>query len=242
MLSNQRKAIICGLLLVLIAVLFTTTLPAQADRMSLVTGPTTNTYLPFITKPPIYLLGKVTYKGAPVAAQSLLLRFFDGSSFSTIDQVTTDANGDYQFSLAKTLLPGQSMYIRWDNADNNDAWLSVWACNYIEENPSSDIDCSFDIEDIKLHPTPSLIVLPYTFGWVRRSTPTDMYFFEMFDIYFDTPGYKSNSLGYGSSFYMDHFPSGIQAYTDYGWWVSVCNASGCGDSYYYSQVGIMPLK
>lgn len=242
MLSNQRKAIFCRILLVLITVLLPAIQPVQASRLSFVEGETTHTFLPLIYKPQFHLIGQVTYKGTPVAGQTLILRFYDGAFYSTSTTAITDANGNYQFEVNQWLLTVQSMYIHWDNADNNDAWLSVWACNNIVENPSSDIDCSFDIEDIKLHPTPNLIILPYYFGWVRRSTPSDSYFFEMASIYSDTSWYKSNSLGYGSSFYMDHFPSGIQAYTDYGWWVSVCNASGCGDSYYYSRIGIMPLK
>ena len=239
MMSYQRKAVICGLLLVFIAVLFTSALPAQAGRMSLEPVPATQIYLPLVTKPPVYLLGKITDKGVPAVGQSVVLRFYDGVSYSTSATTITDANGDYQIEANQGILPGQSMYILWNNVADNDAWLSVWVCNDIEVNPTADVNCSFDIENIKQSPSLADITLPYTFAWTKRSSPGNSYFYELAEMQSGAPWYESSPLGYVNSFRMNNLPGGFMTNTLYGWWITVCSASGCGDSYYYYEVNFL---
>jgi hypothetical protein len=231
MLPNQRKAIICGLLLVFIAVLFTTALPAQADRMSLDAGPVTVTYLPLITIPPVYLHGKITDKGVPVANQSFILYMFvAGNPPVIVPTPATDENGDYRVELP-FLATGQGLQLYWINTVENDSWLSSYICNAILENPVADVNCSFDIENINLAVTTPYITLPYTFSWTKRSTPSDSYFFKMYKLNFGSPFFTSASLGYVDSYLLDGLPSGYMANTPYVWYVRLCDANGCGLSY-----------
>lgn len=201
-------------------------------------------YLPAIQKPPVYLVGKMTFKGAPVAGQLLELRYFDGFSYSTYATATTDAGGNYKFSALPALTAGQSMYVRWINTSFNANWLYSWVCNELTAYPSSDVTCSFDIQDIKMNAPPpgALISLPYTFSWTKRVTTSDNYFIEIFDPYDMDPWiYTDPPLGYVSSYRINNIPPFMQTYYTYGWSMGVYGANGQGSSYYYFEVAFTNL-
>ena len=242
MLSNLRKAVVWGLLLVLIAVLFTTALPAQADKPSPgeypldETGLSIKSYLPLLTKPPVYLLGKITDKGVPVANQSFILYMFvAGNPPVIVPTPITDENGDYRVELP-FLAPGQGLQLYWMNTVKSESWLSSYICNAIPENPVADVNCSFDIENINLVVTTPYITLPYTFSWTKRSTPSNSYFFKLYRLNFGNPFFTSASLGYVNSYLLESLPVGFEPNIPYVWHIKVCNASGCGFSYHEPDI------
>jgi hypothetical protein len=236
MLPNQRKAILCGLLLVLIATLLPAIKPVQAVGQLTDPTPLPQLYLPLITKPPVYLHGKITDKGVPVANQSFTLYMFVAGNPPVIVPTTaTDENGDYRVELP-FLATGQGVQLNWRNTVENESWLSSYICDAIAENPPDDVNCSFDIENINLSVTTPYITLPYTFSWTKRSTPSDTYFFKMHRLNFGNPFYTSASLGYVDSYLLEGLPDGYETNTPYEWYILVCNTGGCGFSYHYQDI------
>ncbi len=61
------------------------------------------------------IYGQVTYQGTPIADVPLLLRFYDGSGWSTMSETYTDAEGHYRFTDVPSLDSGQKYYVRYYN-------------------------------------------------------------------------------------------------------------------------------
>lgn len=192
-------------------------------------------FAPLIQKPPVYLTGKITYRGAAAVNQPVELRFYNGSSYSTAASATTDTNGNYKL-IPPNLSSGQSMYVRWINTASNDAWLYVWYCDSISSTPTSDVTCSFDIQDIDLTLSTQYVYLPYTFKWTRRTTTSDSYEYNLADYTDLDPWASSVLLGYVSSFTMGALPSTFSTGTTYVWWVNAYGPNGYGEPYYVVQV------
>ncbi len=120
----------------------------------------TKVYLPVIrrnvgntTPPPTKILnGTVTDNGTPASGVQLLLRYHDGSNWSTYTATTTDSEGHYQFSNLPTLSGLQRYYVRWENGSGDPNHLVLWACNYITASTTdpSAYQCNFDLANIDL--------------------------------------------------------------------------------------------
>jgi hypothetical protein len=190
-------------------------------------------FLPLINKPPIFLSGTITYRGAPVAGQQVELRQSYDDYYATIASATTDANGMYQVALPAQWEDDHSLYLRWLNTSDNDAWLSAWFCNEITVLPQNDISCSFDIQDIVLTMTPYNVTLPYTFRWTKRVTTSDSYQHNLFDPADIYQMAWSPLLGYTNSYTMTGLPAFLAPHTDYGWWMTAYGPDGAGESFYY---------
>jgi uncharacterized repeat protein (TIGR01451 family) len=224
-------------------------LPLILKQPTLTPTPTpTSTPTPTPTATPIPYLGihgHVTFNGATASGVSLLLRFYNGSSWSTLATTTTDINGNYYFLSAPTLGGGQQYHVRYlNNSDNTK--LYFWDTRYLTTYTAGTSVAigDFDIANIPLvSPSSGAIVsLPQTFQWTRRSaTTTDSYEFDLFN-----PGNPPNytpvwwtypPLGYVSSYSLNSLPSGFSPGVQYGWFIAVYSPDGgYGESFYYRPV------
>jgi len=185
--------------------------------------------------------GTITDQGSPVAGTTVLLRYYNGTSWSTYASTTTDASGKYQFSAVPTLSTGQKYYIRWSNATGDNTRLYLWICNSITSNAptTAALQCSFDIQNIVLLSPASgaTVSLPQTFSWQKRTTSSDDYELNIMDVADFSPWWWTNpSLGYNGSYTLNTLPGGFSINTEYGWEMWVYGTNGYGTSYYYRPI------
>jgi uncharacterized repeat protein (TIGR01451 family) len=198
-------------------------------------------YMPTVARPPAGLFGHITQNGSPAPFVPLLLRFFNGSAWSTAATGSTDGNGDYKFSPS-ALQAGQSYYVLFTNSSNT-SQLYRWGTRVLTAYQPGDSapmgDC--DIADIVMtSPAPGQRVgLPYTFRWSQRSSAlTDSYEFDLFDLSAANPFFYTNPpLGYVGAYNLQHLPSGFGTNKNYGWDMWLYSPDGgYGISYYYYYV------
>lgn len=195
-------------------------------------------YLPLVLKTPIY--GQVTDNGVPVALQEVLLRFYDGSLWSTFATAITDENGIYIFSSSPTLDSDQVYYVRWENIADNTNWLSYWYCNQVTAySPMSANMCNFDLKNITLsspaHGT--TVNLPQTFSWTTRGFSEDSYELVLFDTLNNNISFETYPpLGNVNSYSLSYRPAGFSTGIAYGWDIGVSTSYGWGESYFYQEV------
>lgn len=183
--------------------------------------------------------GNVTADGRPVNGTELLLRYYDGSDWSTYDTTRTNANGNYQFNSLPTLGVDQFAYVRWNNEVDDSSQLSSWAC-YTIDSSTTDPDeyrCSFDIKNIVLYSPDagSTISLPDTFSWQKRGISTDEYEFNLADPY-DLEPYWYQIAGNVDSYTLPGLPPGFSNGMTYIWWMWVYGPNGYGISYYQHEI------
>ena len=199
-------------------------------------------YLPFVRRSPGGISGQVREAGAPVAGVSLLLRFFNGSAYSTAATTTTNADGSFRFEGLAGLGPGQSYYVRYPNAEANSARLAVWAtADVTTYSAGSNLALpAFDIQDVALIAPGGIYVdLPRLFEWqARAGTPTDSYIFNLFDFATGSPSFETDPpLGYVNSYTLNSLPSGFSAGPVYSWSVTARSPDGgIGLSYWANSV------
>jgi hypothetical protein len=199
-------------------------------------GPPYLLYLPLVTNNFMSgISGRVTYQGNPIGGIPIELRFWNGSSYSSMGFAYTQTNGSYQFTSAPSLGSGQSYYIRYWNTTN------VTYVNYCGGNDlnsyiagSTAAGGSFDIANIPQVSPPhgANVALPYAFQWTRRvGVPSDNYFFEIFKPDYSY-GWASPTLGYVSQYTLNSLPTSSFSFgTTYYWDVGVAGVDG---SYCYS--------
>lgn len=187
------------------------------------------------------LSGIITDNGTPVEGTEILLRYYNGSSWSTYATTTTGSNGNYQFNNLPNIGTNQSLYVLWFNNDGNPNRLSSWSCWTISSsttNPNA-YRCNFDLDNVELlSPIPgATVALPYTFMWNKRPITTDDYELNMADIIDYDPYWWTNpSLGYVNSYTLNGLPTGFVPSQQYGWWMYVYGPNGYGISYYYHNI------
>ena len=199
-------------------------------------------YLPAVlNNQSLQLVGTVTDQGVPVNGTEVLLRYYNGSSWSTYSYTYTDSIGKYQFTTLPTLSAGQEYYVRWDNMTANPDQLWGWYCDHIDStttDPNAYI-CDFDIKNIVLlsPDSGSTVSLPQTFTWLTRTLTTDDYELNLADMSDGVPWWWTDpSLGYMGSYTLNSLPTGFSTGIQYGWWMWVYGSNGYGESYYYRPV------
>ncbi len=184
--------------------------------------------------------GTITDQGSPVAGTTVLLRYYDGTSWSTYASTTTDASGKYQFSSVPTLSDTQGYYVRWDNTTNDNTRLLDWICFFITSNTPNftQLQCSFDIQNIDMISPSSgaTVSLPQTFSWQKRTTTSDNYEWNLMDTTNGSPWWDTGQLGYNGSYTLNTLPNGFSINTQYGWHLWVYGDNGYGRAYYYRTV------
>ena len=184
--------------------------------------------------------GRVTYNGAAAAGVGLELRFYNGSSLSTVATTSTGGNGRYRFAGNPSLGPGQIYYVRFGPNSSDTRYLFNWLAPDITSYTAGSrvAGGDFDIADVELlSPAPgSTVGLPTTFNWRRRSLAGDTYRWSLIDISTDD-AWWTDPLGDVGSFQMTALPPGRAYDRQYGWTVWVCNGpDNCGLAYYYRTV------
>ncbi|MCB8978673.1 MAG: hypothetical protein H6657_14730 [Ardenticatenaceae bacterium] len=187
------------------------------------------------------LLGLVTENGSPVAGETVELRYFNGSAWTTYSNTITDSGGNYAFTNLPILNGNTYLYVRWLNTSSNSDRLSSWSCWTIfnSTSGSESFVCNFDISGINMllpaHGT--TVSLPYTFSWERRLVTSDSYEINIADVIdLDPYWWTAPSLGYVESYTMSSLPDGFAPNELYGWWMWVYGPDGYGVSYYYYNV------
>ncbi len=173
------------------------------------------------------------------------LRYYDGSTWSTLQTTSTDLDGNYSFTGFPSLNTGQAYDVRFVNpATTADGRLSAWFTPVINNYGADRIVYldDFDIADVRLNtPNPGAkVALPYTFYWTMRpATPGDSYQFELFDPDYGSVDFLSPLLGYKNKYVLNHLPPGVdkKRYDFYGWGVRVNSSNGgYGTSFYYNPI------
>ena len=86
-------------------------------------------------------------------------------------------------------------------------------------------------------PSGATVPLPYTFSWLRRSTPTDTHGWAMFDPADHSFWRETGELGAWSTYDVLALLDGAVYGKQYGWIVQVFNGpDSFGESYYYFSV------
>jgi hypothetical protein len=184
-------------------------------------------YLPIVSKPRPGISGRVTLNGVPAAGVSLYLRFYDGSSFSTLAITTTAADGSYVFTNAPSLGPGQRYYVRYLNLSGTPGRLWTWGTRSLTAySAGSMVEIgNFDIADIALV-SPSggaTVALPYTFQWTPRpATPSDSYEFDLYD----RTDHFYIVLSYVGSYTLNSLPLNFSPGVQYAWEIWVYSPDG----------------
>ncbi len=150
-----------------------------------------NVHLPIVSQhvayqPTLNLHGQVIYNGNGVANIPLELRFYNGVEWSTIQNTTTNKNGNFNFIGVLGLDTDQTYQVRYQNIDQIQGYLSLLVSrkvyNYKE---GSNVGISnFDISDLKLISpiNGANETLPTTFEWIPRITsPADMFLYVLYD-------------------------------------------------------------
>ena len=193
------------------------------------------THLPYLvsTIAPVGIWGRMTHNGAPVANETVELRFYtSGTGWITRVSTTTNVNGIYVFSDVPSLSSGYYYYVRYRNTSGTPGRLWAWFTRLLDyyQTGSNVMIGEFDIADVHLVSPAggAAVALPYTFQWMRRSaTPSDNYEFDMYDPADGNPYFYTNPrLGYVDAFTLTGLPTGFINGVKYAWEVWVYGPDG----------------
>jgi 5-hydroxyisourate hydrolase-like protein (transthyretin family) len=179
-------------------------------------------YLPIIARAPGQIWGLATDGGAKTAGLPISLRFYNGSTWSTLATVQTDAAGVYQFLNMPGLAGGQKYQIVFDNTSQNANRLAWWGSSEITSyaHGSALQVSAFDVANVALV-TPAHdghVALPSAFRWVRRAaSPSDSYALRLYDTTDFVPLFVSPYVGYTETYTVTTLPPGFTAGTPYTW-------------------------
>jgi hypothetical protein len=187
-------------------------------------------YVPLVTKQAFTLSGRVNQNNAPVAGSEVLLRYYDGVTWSTYLTQTTNVGGAYSF-VVPPLDGAKKYYVRWENQNNDLARLYTWNCNEITAS-GGNTACSFDIQNVYLTAPAdgTTTTLPRTFSWTPRGITGDSYQWRLYDLTTDLPYFETPLLGAAGSYLLNFLPTGFSPTGVYGWDVVVRNSAGYGIS------------
>jgi hypothetical protein len=228
------KAAIVKLVLIVAVFLFTSTLILSIKKPAnaIATPPDPQIFLPLVERHRAGIYGRVTaYNNA--ISEPLLLRFFNGVTWSTMATTASGSDGYYAFLNIPSLGPGQEYYVLFQNSGNQYfTALWVWGTRLLTSytaGASVEIG-NFDIADIPLVSPLNItvIALPFPFRWTPRpNTPSDSYELDLFDPSDGNPYFYTNpSLGYVGSYNLVSLPQGFTPNVQYGWEVVVYSPDG----------------
>lgn len=153
-----------------------------------------------------------------------------GTPANMVDNVNTDAQGNYQFSDVALLRPGYSYFVRFIYQGGNT--LFRWeTASIFELNKGDAITMpTFDVADVAL--TDPLmggtVTLPYTFRWTPRpGNPDETYKFVIVDTTFNKT-FTSPDLGHMGEYTLS--PESLTFYPpipqQFSWYVEIHTADG----------------
>ncbi|MFN2198358.1 MAG: hypothetical protein ACK2UW_19720 [Anaerolineales bacterium] len=179
------------------------------------------------------LYGRVTQNGSAVPNILLTLRRYNLAALAWEDAGVkfTDANGRFDFTGQRGLLPGEAYYVRYTNYALTPSRLFWWATPYqLSYSGGSLAMGDFDIADVALLTPPdgTTVSIPASFTWQRRAaTTTDSYAFHLYDDpSLPANEYISPALGYVSEYALTSLPIGFSTGTPNYWDVFVYPPGG----------------
>jgi hypothetical protein len=185
-------------------------------------------YLPYITRSPTGIVGRVTENGAPAGGIEVHLR-------GGLAGATTGSDGAFVIPDPPSLGPGQTYHVAYIEAPNPARMLSYETEPITAFVTGDTVDVgSFDIAGITLV-TPEangVVGLPATFQWIARpASPNDNYRFYIYLGGSNFPSFVSEPLGYTSSFTLDALPPNFQPGIGYYWEVRIGTYNTLGTPY-----------
>lgn len=203
-------------------------------------------YLPQLNKPLARgLYGKVTENGVPVRDLFLVLRKFNGTTWSGVASTGTEEDGSYSFPNAVTLNPGEKYHVWYIASSPNPLdpdRLYSWNTRDIDSYQAGNevLAGNFDIANVALDlpADDATVAVPYSFKWTPRpASPTDSYKFELETLVNPRTYYYSNLLGYTGSYTLNQLPAGFTVNEKMLWLIRVyAPDGGWGYSYDWRYV------
>ncbi len=193
------------------------------------------TYIPMINRtfiqPSPELHGRVVMNSSSASDVPLELRFYNGSTWSTIARPTTSSDGTYVIRGVPNLADGQAYSFRYTNSEFVPGRLFSWSTrpiyNYTE---TGNVGFSeFDISDLPLDSPPSGLssTLPVTFTWIKRTTPlSDWYAFVLFDPTDGDPSLIAYPYKGTNGVILNSLPPGFTFNTLYAWSIWIISPEG----------------
>ena len=195
-----------------------------------------NLYAPMVTRivaapPAAGISGLISYQGSGIGDIDLELRFYDGSTWSTMGTTKTASDGQYLFANVPSLGSGQQYYVRYGPNDSDYRYLYDWYGPFITTYTAggSATGGNFDIANFSLlSPNDyALVSFPVTFTWEGRGLISDTFRWHMFDYYGGYEWDSGNPAG-AVSYTLSDLPSDAGFGEEYYWDVYVHNGP---DSY-----------
>jgi hypothetical protein len=190
-----------------------------------------NLFAPMVTRivavpPAAGISGLISYQGSGIGDIDLELRFYNGSTWSTVATTKTGSDGQYVFSSIPGLGPGQQYYVRYGPNESDYRYLYDWYGPFITTYTAggSASGGNFDIANFSLL-TPddyALVSFPVTFTWEGRGLINDTFRWHMFDYYGDYEWDSGNPAG-AVSYTLNDLPSDAVYGEEYYWDVYVHN-------------------
>ena len=201
------------------------------------------------TQPPPQgsIYGRVTKYNTPASGLKLMLRYYNGSAWSTLLTTYTNADGSYSFAGAPSLPPDHSYYVRYSNTEAGSGAGYLWNYwaprfkNYIAGTafPGGD----FDVGDVTMvSPANNASVsLPAQFCWNARGVVNDVYRVEVYDP--STDQVATTLWDAATCATLNSLPAGWTSGRQYRWSPQVTIAGvtdpySYGDAYYYRNITI----
>ncbi len=192
-------------------------------------------FLPLLTKaiPPAGAIsGLVSYKGVPKGGLALTLRFWNGTTWSSLASTTSGPDGRYTFTNPPTLTAGQQYYVRYDNSSSapnpGPGYLYDWFGNQITTYTAGSTAAGgdFDAADVSLFSPASgaSMTLPAKFCWTPRGISSDNYQMAFYNPALDKTAY-SNPLGNIGCVTITGLPADWTSGGSYQWYLIVNQGS-----------------
>jgi hypothetical protein len=181
-----------------------------------------NIYKPFAPPVDLGIHGVVTHNGNLVGGIPLELRYFDGSTWSTLMNTSTTSNGNFSFLGVPSLSNNHEYYVRTAMNGGLQSALAQWSSRVISNfTVGHTVGISdFDIQDLNLvSPTNNEFVpFPVKFEFSPRGLlVTDMYSLVLYDPVDGNPFIRTGSYRNTSGFIFNELPTGFSYNTTYAW-------------------------
>lgn len=188
--------------------------------------------------------GRVFVMGDPAAGIAVDLRFYNGSTWSTVSSVLTDESGRYEFSNIDPLAQDEKYYARYGANTVDTNLLFSWYGPIISDFSAGDsiFGGDFDIGDVPLISPQSgeKVKLPAKIIWEKRDLPGDTYRVAIID---QDEGlfWQTFDLGNVDSFDLHSLAPGMLYNKQYAWYVEVYKGpDSYGESFMLNDIIFLP--
>ena len=188
--------------------------------------------------------GRVFIMGDPAASIAVDLRFYNGSTWSTVSSVLTDKFGRYEFTNIDTLAQDEMYYARYGTNTVDTNLLFSWYGPIISDFLAGDsvFGGDFDIGDVPLISPQSgaKVKLPAKISWEKRDLPGDTYRVAIID-QDEELFWRTIDLGDVDSFDFHSLAPDMLYNKQYAWYVEVYRGpDSFGESFMLNDIIFLP--